>query len=197
MGCQCNFLGFASWFPMAWPWSSSCWRDYTSSHNPTALTCSLLYSHLLPPPFPLPLVHDEEQIPGNSFIWTCGLLLLASSNKQERGRERGKLVNTMLYLNKQSQMASFLPSASDKKRLNRKNKQQLTSHTQNWDQQGAQIPALCTVLSHGSAPNPETCLASSAFGGAFSYGVSESWKHTGQVFFLLNLIFSLLRKTMA
>lgn len=113
------------------------------------------------------------------------LLLLATSNKQERGRERGKLVNTMLYLNKQSQMASFMPSASDKKRLNRKNKQQLTSHTQNWDQQGEQIPVLRTVLSHGSAPNPETCLASSAFGGACSCGVSESWKRTGQVFFFL------------
>jgi hypothetical protein len=56
-------------------------------------------------------------------------------------------------------MASFMPSASDKKRLKKKNRQQLTSHTQNGDQQGKQIPALCTVLSRGSAPNPETCLA--------------------------------------
>lgn len=61
----------------------------------------------------------------------------------------------MLYLNKQSQMASFMPSASDKKRLSRENKQQLTSHTQHLTQQEEPTLALCYVLSHGSAPKPE------------------------------------------
>lgn len=141
---------------------------------------SYLLSAILPSPAsPLSLCPWFVMKNRSRAIASCGhvdLLLLATSNKQERGRERGKLVNTMLYLNKQSQMASFMPSASDKKRLNRKNKQQLTSHTQNWDQQGEQIPALRTVLSHGSAPNPETCLASSAFGDACSY---ESVNHEG------------------
>lgn len=164
-------------------------------HTTQQFLPAFLYTPISCLPFPFaPEVRDEEQIPIASFghVYCCSLQL--AINKKEE--ERGKLVNTMLYLNKQSQMASFMPSASDKKRLNRKNKQQLTSHTQNWAQQGEQIPALCTVLSHGSAPNPETCLASKAFSSACFYGASESWKPTGQSIFLFNLIFSLLMKTM-
>lgn len=52
-------------------------------------------------------------------------------------------------------MASFMPSASDKKRLSGENKQQLTSHTQHEEQQEEQTTALRSALRHGSAPNPE------------------------------------------
>lgn len=196
-GCQGNFIGFVSQFQIAWSGNSSrCWTWLCCFTQPNS---SYLLSFILPSPaspFPSPLKfvmkNRSRAIASFGHVYCCSLQL--AINKKEE--ERGKLVNTMLYLNKQSQMASFMPSASDKKRLNRKNKQQLTSHTQNWAQQGEQIPALCTVLSHGSAPNPETCLASKAFSSACFYGASESWKPTGQSIFLFNLIFSLLMKTM-
>lgn len=86
-------------------------------------------------------------------------------------------------------MASFMPSASDKKRLSGGNKQQLTSHTQHDEQQEEQTPALCSALSHGSAPSPRpahlyTPLAVHSFMEATNRGMVQ----TKGFFFLVSCL---------
>lgn len=94
-------------------------------------------------------------------------------------------------------MASFMPSASDKKRLSGENKQQLTSHTQHEEQQEEQTPALRSALSHGSAPNPEARPPAHTFGCALFYGSNKSWNVTDQRIFLSSSMLSFLTKTEA
>lgn len=94
-------------------------------------------------------------------------------------------------------MASFMPSASDKKRLSRENKQQLTGHTQHEEQQEEQTPALRSALSHGSAPNPEARPPAHTFGCALFYGSNKSWNVTDRRIFLSSSVLSFLMETQA
>lgn len=90
-----------------------------------------------------------------------------------------------------------MPSASDKKRLSRENKQQLTGHTQHEEQQEEQTPALRSALSHGSAPNPEARPPAHTFGCALFYGSNKSWNVTDRRIFLSSSVLSFLMETQA
>lgn len=92
----------------------------------------------------------------------------------------------MLYLNKQSQMASFLPSASEKKRLSRENKQQLTSHPRHEDRQEEQTPALRSGLSRLSS-QPRGLQTSSA-AHSFTEPTIRGWLKAKGFFFLVQYL---------